>query len=164
MSAVPPIYNYKLHYPPKITIFPPSTIMYYILLCIISVIRNFGNNIMIKTKTKNRKLKTERNYARGKKINFDTITNLCTWENLWYHFVMIGTCTSTSSHKKSEQKTPNWIENKNEMQNSFLRKKLIVLRYLQGFNKSLCDWLVINIVPIVPGYKRERPKEKVSFS
>ena len=67
MSAVPPIYNYKLHYPPKITIFPPSTIMYYILLCIISVIRNFGNNIMIKTKTKNRKLKTERNYARGKK-------------------------------------------------------------------------------------------------
>ena len=59
MSAVPPIYNYKLHYPPKITIFPPSTIMYYILLCIISVIRNFGNNIMIKTKTKtkNRKLK-----------------------------------------------------------------------------------------------------------
>jgi len=55
MSAVPPIYNYKLHYPPKTTIFPPSTIMYYILLCIISVIRNFGNNIMIKTK--NRKLK-----------------------------------------------------------------------------------------------------------
>ena len=57
MSAVPPIYNYKLHYPPKTTIFPPSTIMYYILICIISVIRNFGNNIMIKTKTKNRKLK-----------------------------------------------------------------------------------------------------------
>ena len=55
MSAVPPIYNYKLHYPPKTTIFPPSTIMYYILICIISVIRNFGNNIMIKTK--NRKLK-----------------------------------------------------------------------------------------------------------
>ena len=134
MSAVPPIYNYKLHYPPKITIFPPSTIMYYILLCIISVIRNFGNNIRIKTKTKNRKLKGI--MQEEKKINFDTITNLCTWENLWYHFVMIGTCTSTSSHKKVNKKTPNWIENKNEMQNSFLRKKLILLSYLRDFNKS----------------------------